>query len=790
MLLSYLKTALRALHNRLGLTTINVIGLSLGLAAALVIVLYAQHELTYDRFHAESDRIYQVYKERGTPTGTQISRDTWAPLLPRLQQDYPSIETGTRFFTQTEWIEREGNRLEETMAYVDSTFRDVFSFPLRHGSGEQLLSDPNAVLMTVEAAERHFGTESPVGQTITVDFNETLTVAGVLEPIPTNSTLQFDMARAIHGSPGYPDVRDNWGGSFLYTYILLNENAAPDALEAQFPDLIASIFGAEENERTTFQLQALPTLQNALSNNRQIAYILLAVALAVMLVAGINFTNLAVAQSLDRAREIGVRKALGAYRGQLAIQFLGEALLMSLGALILGTAVAASVLPAFNSLYDVDLGLHLATYPQRIAVLLGFGVLLGLATGAYPASVLAGFVPSQTLRGSHERKASGQLLRRGLVVVQFAVSMLLIVGTLAAWQQIGHLKDAPLNVAADRLLAINTDLDDFDDAEAAASRLDAFHQEVERLSTVQSASFGRHVPGRGSRSFLFIHPGTATTDDQRLRMRYAAVGDHYFETLGAEMVAGRSFSDRRASDSTAVVLNRAAAEAFGWGPDAVGKTVRIGPDRFPVIGVVEDYRYNPAREAIAPVVHLFGVSFGSKYDYLAVRTAGDDPSATVDQIQTLWQKVDPSRALPFEFVDQRFQQLYEQEENLATIAGAFTGLGIAIACLGLLGLSAVSVARRRKEIGIRKALGASVSSVAVHLGKDYLRLVALAIVLAVPVAYLGVDRWLADFAVRIDLGIGLFLGAGILALLLAAATIGIQTVRAARLNPATTLRDE
>ena len=791
MFFNYVKTALRALHNRMGLTAINVLGLGLGIAAALVIALYAQHELAYDRFHEKADRIHQVYKERGTPTGTQVSRDTWVPLLPRLLRDYPSIETGTRVFTSTQWVEHEGQRVEEQVAHVDSTWRDVFTFPVQGGTSEALLDNPNAVLLTPEAAKRHFGDADPVGETLTIDFDQPFTVAGILEPIPTNSTLQFDVVRAITSAPNYTDFKDDWRNSFLSTYVLLDEAATPSALEAQFPSLITSVFGAEENERTTFHLEALPTLQNALSNNRQVAYILLAIAGAVLFVAGINFTNLAVAQSTDRAREIGVRKTLGAYRGHLARQFLGEALLMSGAGLAVGMALAALALPAFNSMYDVDLGLRLIEQPARGAGLLALGGLLGLVTGAYPAWVLTRFQPADVMRGTHEHSTQGTLLRKGLVVVQFAVSMILIVGTLVGWQQVNQLKEAPLRVAANHLLSIETNLENFDEPRAAAQRLETFQDEVERLSGVQSASFGRHMPGRGSTSFLFIHPGTATSDEQRLRMRYAAVDDNYFDTIGAEMVAGRSFSDRRASDSTAVVLNRAAAQAFGWGADAVGNTVRIGPDRFPVLGVVENYRYNAAREAVRPVVHLFGFNAGSQFNYLAVRLSSETPTGTLSQIEALWQQqVDPSRALPFEFVDQRFQQLYEQEENLAALSTAFAGIAIIIACLGLLGLAALAVARRRQEIGIRKVLGAGVVQVAIQLGKDYVRLVALAVLLATPIAYVLLNRWLQDFAVRIDLSVGLFVGAGLCALLVAAATVGIQAIRAARLDPVQTLRDQ
>jgi len=373
--------------------------------------------------------------------------------------------------------------------------------------------------------------------------------------------------------------------------------------------------------------------------------------------------------------------------------------------------------------------------------------------------------------------------------VQFAMSMLLVVGTLAAWQQVNHMKDAPLRVTDAPLVSIETNLDQFADGREATQRLRTFRDEILRLSSVRSASFGGHVPGRASSSFLFAHPGTSTTDDDRRRMRYTAVDDGYFGTLGVKTLAGRTFSEKRASDSSAVVLNLAAVRDLGWGMDAVGKTLRIGPDRFPVIGIVEDYRYQSARETVQPLIHLFGLDLGSQYNYLAVQL-GDDPGATLASIREKWTNVAPGIEMNAIFVDQQVRQLYEREENLATVAGAFTGLSIVIACLGLLGLSALAVERRRKEIGIRKALGASVTRVAAQLGKDYLALVALAILIGIPVAYVLVNAWLADFAVRIDPGVRLFAGAAAAALGVAALTVGTQTILAARLNPASTLRDE
>ena len=374
MLRNYFKTALRAFRRRPGSTAINVIGLALGFAASIVIALYAQHELTYDAFHDEADDIYQVYKERDTPSGTQVARDTWVPMLPRLKATYPSVESGVRIYPQQQWVQRGEQRIEAEVAYVDSTLLEVFTFPLRRGSAASALDDPGSAVITPEVAEQHFGDADPIGQTLTVNFDTEVTVTGVLEPIPTNSTLQFDVAIPIQASERYREQRDDWGNSFLFTVVQLQDGASPGDLEAQFPQLIASVFGEEETERTRFRLQPLTTLQDALTGNRDVATILLTIAGAILLIAAMNFMNLAAAQSLGRAREIGVRKSLGALEKQLAGQFLGEAVLMSLGGFAVGAVLAQLVLPVFNGLYDVELSLGLLSNPARGAVSLGIAV--------------------------------------------------------------------------------------------------------------------------------------------------------------------------------------------------------------------------------------------------------------------------------------------------------------------------------------------------------------------------------------------------------------------------------
>ena len=789
MLRNYLTTALRNLRKRGGFSLINIAGLGLGIAASLVILLYVRHELTYDRFHEEADRIYQVYKERGTPTGTQISRDTWVPLLPRLTQTFPAVETGTRFWTQTDWVVHQNDAFQETVAYTDSTFFDVFTFPLAEGDPETALTDPYAAVVTQEVAQRLFGDANPIGQPVEIGYDTTYTVRGVLEPIPTNSTLQFDVAVPIQSLSGYADAQDNWGGSFLLTYILLQSGTEPGMLEAQMPELIASIWDAEEAERTTFKLEALPDVQQAISNNADYAYILLGVALGILLIASINFTNLATARSMERAREIGVRKTLGAQRTQLVTQFLGESVLMGLGALGVGVLLAELALPVFNDLYGLSLGVDYAD-PRGWAALFGLGVGVGLAAGAYPALFLAGFKPITAVQGSEPTRTLSGRIRQGLVVMQFALSTVLIIGTFVVWQQIEHMKTADPQFDRQHLITVTTSLDDFADPAAARSRIQAFEQELRQQSSIVQTSFGAAMPGRGSTSFIFAYPGDAGDDAQRYRMRWTTVQPGYFETLGVPLTQGRAFDEDRAADQDAAVLNQAALDALGW-TDIAGKQIDLmGEIPVDVIGVTANYHYQSMARAVEPIIHLNWADMSRLYNYLAVRTqAGAGPEA-VAQMQEVWARVMPERALRYEFADQRFAELYQAQERLATVAGAFAGLAILVACLGLFGLAALMVTKRRKEISVRKVLGASVPRLVALLTKDFAQLVLVAFVVAAPVAYGLMTRWLQDFASRIDLGLSVFLGAGALALLVAVVTVGTQTIRSARVDPAQTLRSE
>ena len=789
MLKNYVKITLRNVRRYPGYAFLNVSGLALGIAASLVIFVYARHELTYDRFHTEANRIYQVYKERITPAGTQITRDTWVPMAERLRREYPAVEHAVRVWTSTQWVRHGDARFEEDVTFTDAALWDVFDFPLAQGDPATAFRDPYSAVVSQEIARKYFGDEDPIGKTLTLHHTHDYRITGVLAPVPTNATVRIDVAAPFVSLPFYDQVADYWDGSFIETYVLLKPGADPAALEAQFPDLISRLWNAEEASRTNFRLEALPDLWNALTGNRAYALILVGVALAILLIAAINFTNLATARSMQRAREIGMRKVLGARRRQLVGQFLGESLLLTAGALGLGLVLAVATLPQLERLYDIELSLM--TSPLIPVLLVGLGLVVGLLAGAYPAFVLSGFRPIAALHGLLGRGRSGRGLRHGLVVLQFTLAAALIMATLLVRSQVDFMQHADLRFDRDHLVAVRTDLGDFADADTARLHLETFRHALLQTGGVTAVAAASHLPGDWGDAFTFAWPGDGG-DEDRLRMRRAFVDDQYFATYGIDLVEGRAFDANRPTDrEDAVILNEAALRAFGW-TTAEGKTIRRGDERYDVVGVVRDYHYTSLQDEIAPVLHFYRPSGDGVHNYVTARLGTPDASAALVAMEVAWRKVDPSRALPYVFVDDRFTQLYEAEERLGTAAGAFTLLAILIACLGLFGLASWMVTQRVKEIGIRKALGASVAGIVLLVTKEFARLVLVAVVLAVPLAYLGVDAWLNHFAYRIEVAdhAAVFVLAGLAALLFAAATVGYQAVRAALTDPVKALRYE
>ncbi|MEX2347533.1 MAG: ABC transporter permease [Balneolaceae bacterium] len=795
MLKNYIKIAFRNLWKRKGYSLINVAGLSIGIAAALLISLYAMNELGYDSFHQNSDDLYMVYKERVTPAGIQEAYDTWVPMKIELEESYPNVEHATREFNQSVWVEAEDKRFQENITYTDPEMFEMFTFPLALGDNENPFPSLQSVVISEAIAQKYFGDDNPIGKVFRLGYARDYVVSGVLEDIPQNSTIQIDMALQLESVGSYENIKDNWGSSFLNTYVQLRKGSPASELEAQFPAFIANIWDHETAERTNFKLLPVPEMYNRFNDSDKYAYILLAIAFAIVVIACINFMNMATARSMERAGEVGMRKALGSRSSQLILQFLGESILITLTALLAGTALAEALLPAFNNLYSLDLSLSLFENIWIPAALAGFGILIGLIAGGYPALFLSKFSPAEVLRGQVSKKPGGLALRRVLVVTQFAVTIIIIIGSLIMKQQVEYMRGAELGLQKENIIAIQGSADDFEDEEDANIRLSTFKDEILKDPNVVSVASSRALPGQqlGFGSFTFVMPEDWTAEDP-LRMRWTLVDHEFFNLFEVELLEGRHFRAGSETDrNEGVIINKAAMDDFGW-ETAEGKTIRLGSGGsqvLNVVGVVDNYHYQSLENEVEPILHFYRPPENTAHGFISVKLGSGNMSSTLRDIETKWtEMVTADMPLNYSFVDDQFDQLYQTQDRLVTVSGAFSILAILIASLGLLALASLMVNQRTKEIGIRKVLGASISKIMLLISKDFVLLVLTGFLIAAPAAWYLMNNWLQDFAYRINPGAGIFFAGGLCALIVALITVSIHAVKAANMNPVESLRNE
>lgn len=796
MLHNYFKIAYRNFKKHTGFATINVLGLAVGIASSVIILLYAENALTYDTFHANADDTYLVYKERHTAQGVRNLDDTWVPMLPEIQNDYPNVVNGVRLFSRGRWIETNGRKFEESVVYADPSLFEVFSYPLVDGAGAQVMQNPNNVILSQAAATRFFGTENPIGRTITVDYTTEYQVAGILEPVPENATIipgsataRLDIVLPLQSiiAPDDEEANSNWDGSFLFTYIQLDGTTTEEAFESQLPSLVEKVFGTEGangTQQLKMRLWPLTDLHNRDFDSNRYATTLILIAFAIILIACINFMNLTTARSMERAREVGMRKVLGAHRKQLVYQFLGESMFTALLALVIGLGVAYLLLPTFNHLYDLSLSLNFADNMWLLGALASIGLLTGLLSGSYPALVLSRFQPVETVKGHMRARPQGVRLRNTLVVVQFALSILLIIGTVVMWVQVNHMKTHDLNFEKNNIVAIPTSLRDFPNAEEAATRMETIKNELLQIGGVETVASSMEVPSRFVNANIFARPEDWQQEDP-LRMRITVVDDAYLDLYGMTFIEGRNFDREIASDAQGVILNETAMRDMGW-DTAVGKQV----NNWTVVGVVKDYNYQSLENDVRAVIHLYRTSDNRNHNYISVKVNSADVPGTVARIESRWQSLDPERTFEFFFIDADFNRLYESVEDNSTLIGYFSILGILIACLGLLALASFTVVQRTKEIGVRKALGASITNILALLSKQFAKPVLLANLIAWPVAYWALGEWLQDFAFRTAMPWWVFPSAGVCVLAIALATVSYHAMKAAKANPVTSLRYE
>lgn len=801
MFTNTLKVALRNLRRHAGYAAINIVGLAVGIAVCLLITLYVRHELSYDDFHDEADRIVRVVSDWGTFSVPATN----PPMVRTLRTEWPDVPIATLF--RVDGLVSHGpTRFEEDDIFFASTeFFDVFSFPLVRGSTATALEQPFTVVITPELAKKYFGDEDPIGQTLRLENQIDVEVTGIIEAAPETSHFRYDLllswptADALLGF----DYSRDWGRNAFYTYLKVPAAQSIAALEDRLPDLVERHAGADWNGAelslqpiTQIHLHSHHDLELEANGRAAYVWIFGLIAACVLLLAGVNFVNLATARAVDRAHEVGVYKALGADRGRLVRQFLLEAVVLSGGAFVLAIGLVALALPLFRTLTGTAMARSVLVDPFTLAALVGITLVAALGAGSYPALVLSRFDPARALRGRSRDGGQGATVRRGLVVFQFAAAVCLIAGTGVAFLQLDYLRSADLGFDQSRVLTIEAPGNPTQGN--LQKRFAAFEQELLRQPAIDRVAIASEqfptelLNGAGMRL-----TGTDVSVDSVRSLRVVDVGADFFETVGVSPVAGRTF--RGGPDSSwAFVVNRAAYEVLAGqldeppaGPKAlIGREVMSGwrgGRHGPLLGVVENFHFSTLHEAIEPIVF---VQEGRNLDTYLVRIRPGEAEAALTAVEATWRRLFPDWPFQYTFADQAFDAAYRTEQRVGRLFGVFAGLAVFIACLGLFGLAAFMTQRRTKEIGVRKALGASVPGIVALLSKEFAQLVAVAFAIATPVAYFAMQRWLADFAYRIDLGVGVFLLAGGLALAIALLTVSVQSIRAATTDPVKALKYE
>ncbi len=813
MLKNYFKIAFRNLWNNKGYSAINIFGLAVGLAACLLITLYVIDELSYDRYNDKADRIYRINSDLHFGGGNLHITQTSDMMGELLKKDFPQVEEFTRIYSnEGAKLIKKGNAFinEQNIAYVDSTFFRVFTLPAMHGNTKTALDEPNTMVVTESTAKKYFGTPDVLGKTIEIKNDATTIpykITAVIKDIPHNSHFNFDFMLSMK-SANY-----QWGqltSHNLNTYLLLKKGTDYKAFEKNF-DLYKTkyvlpyaqqfikIESMEEFERsgnrldysliplTKIHLYSDYSFELSPSGNIQYVYIFSAVALFILLLACINFMNLSTAHSARRAKEVGIRKVLGTERKTLIIQFLVESTITAFIALVIALAIAYLVMPLFNaeavkSLTMADL-LNIKLLP--ILLLLPFAV--GLLAGSYPAFFLSQFRPVVVLKGNSNSGFKKSSLRNVLVVFQFATSVILISATIIVYKQLHYIQNTKLGFNKDQVLVIN-------DTYALNGKVKAFKNEVLAMNGVISGTISSFLPVSSSSRSDNTYSKDAVMDvDNAIDMQTWAVDYDYLKTMGMEIVKGRNFSPEFGTDSTAILITETTAKLLGY-DDPINKNLYAPAGEYEdnsfvplhIIGVVKDFHFESLRQEIGPLCMRLGNSTGT----ISFKVAAASTGGLINQIENKWKAMAPELPFSYRFLDDSFNEMYKNEQRVGSLAITFAVLAILIACLGLFGLVTYMAEQRTKEIGIRKVLGASITNVVTMISKDFLVLVAVACVIAFPVAWYAMDKWLADYAYRIDIEWWIFLAAGFTALAIALITISFKAIKAAIVNPAKSLRTE
>lgn len=820
MIKNYITIAIRNLLKKKVYSFINISGLAIGLATCILIILYVFNEWSYDKFHTASDRIYRVVQTTTSSDREEDQAATPFQLAPVIDAEFPeSVKSTVRFFDRQEdkhsIINREDRIAfrESNFYFTDSTFFEVFSAELIRGNPSEALKNPLTIVITEELAEKYFGDEDPIGKSLNYNGIREFTVTGIMQDWPEESHMDIDLLASyasldeIYASS--PNFDQSWLWNPIWTYVLLDESANPEQLEEQLNTLTERYYyaysGWPSDETVEIELQPITDI-HLYSNREQemqpnssyrYIYILLAVAGFILIIACINFMNLSTARSLERSREVGMRKVLGGYRKQLFNQFIGESFFVSFIAILFGCILVFFALPFFNELTGRNLTFSLTQSIFTIPALLLLTVIVALFSGSYPALFLSSFRPSEVLKGKISNSTNGTLFRKVLVTFQFTLSVILLIGTAVIFLQLQYIQTKDLGFDKENIVLLPTNQN------LISWEFETFKEQATSQSQIQTITGLGKIPGSQEQEFYrYVPAGTGESEDATNLVLH--VTHDFVETFNLNIIAGRTFSRDFSSDADqSILINRTMLRKLEaeTPEEAIGEIFYYYPPEgerksFTVVGVIEDFNYTSLKKEIEPLVIKLveGTRFilGS-VEHTAVKIAPGDPSAALSHLEEVWKEINPIDPFEYRFLDERLAEIYEAEQTMSSLATAFSILCIIIACLGLLGLASYSAQLKRKEIGIRKSMGASVGNIVSLLSKEFLMLVALANLIAWPLTYYAAIRWLENFPYRFDLAVNIpivFLASAGVIIFISLATVSYHSLKAATINPVEAIRNE
>jgi putative ABC transport system permease protein len=795
--------AWRNLLKRKFYSFINIAGLAVGMSSCLLIAIYIKNELSYDQYHVKRDRIVRVLQtfrhvEEGVNPGAPVPEDFWvwgcAPVGPALQADFPEIEKTVQFMSPLSLLLENGKKRfqQDNMLCMDSTAFDVFSWKMLYGDPHTALVAPNSIVLTRKVSEKFFGDANPVGQTLRVDNGDNFIITGVMENVPPNSQITFNgLISMSTARKQRSEIFGWWGYVDFYTYLLLKENTDIKSLQAK-----AAAFVKKHNPQDKGYVIAFEKMNDAYLHSSAIRqpgptgsrlniYLFICIAFFIMLIGCINFMNLSTARSLERAKEVGIRKVLGVRPRSLMWQFLFESIVMSVAAAMIAVILARPGISLIETLSGKDLSFVNFFNPRMIIYMLLFAVIVGIIAGIYPAWFLSGFKPIAVLKGKFNPSGEGISLRKALVVFQFTLSIALIAGTIIVYSQLKFLNRKDLGFQKDQMLII-----DFEGDGKVEENIEPIKKALADQPGVVSVAASRAVPGE----FLPNAGSQVEGPDGQMRDQGPFIYEIDFDfipTYKIPLIAGRNYNRSYTTDSAqSMVLNESAAKMFGYEKpaDIVGKKFSQWGRTGTVIGVVKDFNFKSLHQAVEPLTLRYG--YPGDLNRISVSVKGDNVQTTIARLKKTWDQMAPQRPFMYHFLDESFSAQYEADQHFGQLFTFFACLAICIACLGLFGLSTFMAQQRVKEIGVRKVLGSSISGIVMLLSKEFIQLILVAIVIAIPLCWWAMHQWLQGFAYRITIGPVVFIEAGVVALSVALITMAWQTVKAAMSNPIDSLRNE